>query len=154
MSNNLSSTKEKLFKACSDKINERVDNISQRLDSIKESIYNETKSSVGDKHETGRVMMQLEAENTKAQFASALQTKRLLSHIDYITTFLTAQKGSLVITNLASYFIAIGIGKVLIEGQVYYCISTDSPIAKRLVGKKVGDEIDFNGRKIVLEGVY
>lgn len=152
--NNSSLIKEKLYKACEVKITQRIDNIQQRLESIKESIKNETKSSVGDKHETGRVMMQLEAENTKAQFASALQTKKFLSSIDYSTTFHTAQKGSLVVTNQTNYYIAIGIGKVVLENKVYYCISQDSPIAKKLRGKKAGDAIDFNGRKITLKEIY
>jgi len=99
-------------------------------------------------------MMQLEAENTKAQFVSALQTKRILSNIDSQTTFSTTQKGSLIITDLASYYIAIGVGKVVIEGKVYYCISPDSPIAKRLMGKKVGDQIEFNGKRITLKEIY
>ncbi|MGB1242148.1 MAG: hypothetical protein ACPG49_06485 [Chitinophagales bacterium] len=152
--NDSSSIKNKLYKACETNITHRIDNIRQRLESIKESIKNETKSSVGDKHETGRVMMQLEAENTKVQFASALQTKKFLSSIDHTKTFRTAQKGSLVITNQANYYLAIGIGKVMLEGNVYYCISQDSPIAKRLRGKKIREEIDFNGKKITLKEIY
>jgi len=152
--NHSSSIKEKLYKACEASITQRIDNISQRLESIKESINNETKSSVGDKHETGRVMMQLEAENTKVQFASALQTKKFLSSIDYTSAFHTAQKGSLVITNQANYYLAIGIGKVVLENTIYYCISQDSPIAKKLRRKKVGEEIDLNGRKIILKEIY
>ncbi|MEZ4886014.1 MAG: hypothetical protein R3E32_14865 [Chitinophagales bacterium] len=152
--NSPQSIKEKLYQACETHITERISHISNRLESIKESIRNETKSSVGDKHETGRVMMQLEAENTKAQFASALQTKSVLASIDGSITSTTVQKGSLVITNQAKYYIAIGIGKVLIDNTIYYCISQDAPIAVRLLGKSVGDEIEFTGRKITLKEIY
>ena len=152
--NNSTSIKEKLYQACNDNIDQRIKRLDERLESIKESIRNETKSSVGDKHETGRVMMQLEAENTKAQFASALEVKRGLASIDASTTFHTAQKGSLVITDRAKYYIAIGVGKVVIEGIVYYCISPQAPIAKALKGKQEGDEVSFNGRRMFLKEVH
>ncbi len=147
------STKEKLYQACQTYITHRIDNIQQRLDSIKESLKEETKSSVGDKHETGRAMMQLEVEKTQVQLSNALQTKSALYGIDLEASSPTVQKGSLILTNLANYYIAIGVGKVVVDDTVYYCVSQNSPIAKILIGKKAGEEINFNGKKIVLKQV-
>ena len=152
--NNSLSIKEKLYQACEDNIAQRIEMIQKRLDSIKESRTNETKSSVGDKHETGRAMMQLEEEKASYQLSNALESKRVLTGIDSSNTSNSARKGSLIITNQAKYYIAIGIGKVVIDNIIYYCISQDAPIAARLIGKSVGEETEFNGRKITLKEIY
>ena len=37
--------------------------------------------------------------------------------------------------NCGMYFISIGIGKVLLRNNIYYCISSKSPIGNQLIGK-------------------
>ncbi len=148
------SIKEQLYQACENKLQERISTIQNRLAAIQESRSNETKSSVGDKHETGRAMMQLEEEKANYQLAQVLESKHALANVNPSLTSNTARKGSLILTNKAKYYIVIGVGKVIIGESVYFCISTDAPIAKALMGKMQGEEVVFNGRKMVLEEIY
>ena len=62
-------------------------------------------------------------------------------------------QGSLVITNLGTYYLAIGIGVVKLENQTFYVVSQDSPIGLILRGKKIGDKFSFNGRKFSIEDI-
>jgi len=118
------------------------------LESIITARDEETKSSAGDKFETSRAMLQIEEAKNKAQLAQTIQEhKKLLSlEIDKVSTQII--EGSLVITSHGIYFIAIGIGKIKIEDQLYYCVSAQSPIAHALIGRKVGDQISFNSQDI------
>lgn len=54
--------KETLFKQCVLFVNKRLQTIEEVLSSNQKALQAETKSSAGDKHETGRAMLQLEME--------------------------------------------------------------------------------------------
>ena len=118
-----------------------------------EAKNNETKSSAGDKHETGRAMMQLEEEKHERQLSKALQLKNLLDKIDIKKQQTNVVLGSLVTTNQASYFFSVGIGKLKLDEQTYFAISLDSPIGQVLVGKTVGETVTFRGKEIVIQEI-
>ena len=53
--------------------------------------------------------------------------------------------GSRVQTDNAAYYIAISAGKFETNGAIVFCISASTPIAKLLLGKRIGETIIFNG---------
>lgn len=55
-----------------------------------------------------------------------------------------AQLGSLVITNKARFYLSVSLGEFFFEGQRFYAISEESPMAQIMQGKKVGDEFELN----------
>ena len=116
--------------------------------SAQASKNNETKSSAGDKYETGRAMMQVEQEKNELQWQQANQLKQTLNQIDIKPNYDKVSPGSLVTTNQGIYFIAIGIGKIKINDDIYFCISMESPIGKLLQGKLKGQRVEFMGREI------
>lgn len=146
--------KKALYETCQKNIEGRIQNIRERLQSIEESRNNETKSSVGDKYETGRAMMQMEEEKSQLQLLKANKVLSILSQINPEKITDKIETGSLVITNKGKYYFAIGIGKVKLDQQIYFCVSSDAPIAKIMRNKRVGDEVLFNGRKIVIKAIY
>ena len=147
---NPSCIKEKLFQSCLKHIDERIATIRQTLDSIEESRNNESKSSVGDKYETGRAMMQIEEEKCRAQLANANDVKIELLSVNNSRPNQSAGLGNLVTTDNGTYYISIGIGKVMIDDRKYYCISKESPIAIAMRNAQTGDRIEFNGKKITI----
>jgi hypothetical protein len=68
--------KVELIKACYDFINRRIETIQGVISAAQDSANDETKSSAGDKYETGRAMMQLEIENNSKQLTEALKSAR------------------------------------------------------------------------------
>ena len=145
--------KRELFKICSQNIEQRISTIENRLKLIEESRNNETKSSVGDKYETGRAMMQMEEEKSKIQLLEANRVRQDLLKIDTERNFEKGELGSLISTNRGEYYLSIGIGKVNLKDKLYYCISMDSPIGKKLRNRQKGEEIGFNNMKIRIEEV-
>lgn len=140
--------KEALQKACEEETEKRINTIEKNLQSIAESRNNETKSSVGDKYETGRAMLQIEEENSKTQLSQALQVKHQLSKINWRKESQIVELGSLVTTTNGQYYVSIGLGKVTLKNHHYYCISASSPIGQKMMNKAAGDEIEFNGSRI------
>lgn len=134
------------MKFCWDYVNDRAARLRKQSDGLQESLNSETKSSAGDKHETGRAMVQLEQEKLAQQLQELERTKSTLQKIDIGKTSDKVSLGSLVKTSMENYFIAISAGVFEQNGRTVYCISPKSPIAQLLIGKENGDEFNFNGK--------
>jgi transcription elongation GreA/GreB family factor len=151
---NIQEIKKALFQACEAHIEKRMKTIRDRLTSIEESRNEETKSSAGDKYETGRAMMQMEEDKAKKQLSEILLTQKALSEINYESSSEQVRPGSLVLTDHGRFYMAVGIGKVKYDDESYFCISPHSPIGQLLIGKKQGEEFTFNGLTRKIESVY
>ena len=76
--------------------------------------------------------------------------KEVLDKIDIEKSSELACLGSIIKTTKGDYFLAISVGQVIIENEIYFVVSPQSPIGSRLLGKKAGDDIPFNN-SIILE---
>jgi len=136
--------KEQLFNEAKNFVNERYTVVQDIINSIQHSLQSETKSSAGDKHETGRAMLQLEREKAGNQFLEIERLQHILKRIDITKSTSKVSLGSLVTTNKGIYFIAIGRGLVKLNNHDYYVIALHSPIGKLLFGKEKGATFSFN----------
>jgi len=136
--------KQKLYMQCVQFCNKRLETIRNSIEEIQESLTSETKSSAGDKHETGRAMLQLEREKAGNQLAETQKLQELLSKIDASKISKMVSLGSLVFTTQANYFIAISAGEIVVENEKYFAISPNTAIGKLLIGKEVGDVMTFS----------
>jgi len=145
--------KQELFKQCEIFVNKRLQTVEEVISSNQKGLQSETKSSAGDKHETGRAMMQLEMEKASQQLAGIYEMKEILSKINITKHSNIAHLGSLIITDVATYFLAISAGQITLAGSVYFAVSVSSPIGKLLLGKTVGDEVIFNFKKATIKRI-
>jgi transcription elongation GreA/GreB family factor len=137
--------KEQLLKFCWGYVDTRTERLKKSAAALQESLDSETKSSAGDKHETGRAMVQLEQEKLAQQLVELDRLQEVLQKINVETAQGKIRLGSWVKTGTAQYFLAISCGAAPWEGQTVYCISAGSPIAQLLMGKEAGQTFDFNG---------
>ena len=56
----------------------------------------------------------------------------------------TIRVGSLVITNKARFYISVSLGEFFYENTRFYAISQESPMAKIMIGKTVGEDFILN----------
>lgn len=145
--------KQELYHHCEEFVQDRLSRIQDRITNIQESLRSETKSTAGDKHETGRAMLQLEREKSGVQLAEAQKLQGILSKIDSITPSTIARLGSLVTTSQGNYFLSISVGKIVIDTTTYFGIATNTPIGKLLLGKTAGDHFSFNGNQIMIHRI-
>jgi len=139
-------TKEELTAQCRAQLQARIETLQRSVETIQAARNNETKSSAGDKYETGRAMMQMEEDKITAQLDQAqFQLQQLRQIPAYSGTAIGA--GSLVHTQKGRYFLSVSMGKAMVDGTVFYCISTQAPLAQQMLGKSAGDKIVFNGQE-------
>jgi len=146
--------KEELLRKCVIVIDDKLKNIQRALDDYKSDLLSESKSSAGDKHETGRAMLQLEMEKLGNQYQTILVQKELLSKINIAVKSFSVRIGSLVLLNNIYYFIASSIGQIEVEGKIVMVVSVNSPIGQLLLGKENGTPIVFNGNEVNIQNVW
>ncbi|TXD52819.1 MULTISPECIES: GreA/GreB family elongation factor [unclassified Polaribacter] len=146
--------KEALFKQCELFVNKRAETVHEIISSNQKALQSETKSSAGDKHETGRAMLQLEMEKASQQLEGVAIMNQILSKIDSTdTTSEAAHLGSIIITDKTTYFLSISAGQLIVDHKNYFAISVSSPIGKLLLGKKQKEEVFFNGTQIKINQI-
>ncbi len=137
--------KESAYQFCEAYIQERITRLKAQMTNLKVGLGSETKSSAGDKHETGRAMVQLEMEKLGKQLLEAEKLVQTLQKVPKEGSTLRVALGSLVATDKHTYYIAISAGRHQLDGHIIFCISASTPIAKLLLGKEKGAAIVFNG---------
>lgn len=139
-----------LFQHCEAYIEERLQTIQKHIDDIQEALSSETKSSAGDKHETGRAMLQLEREKAGNQLAELESMRTQLSKLKAYKISDKVGVGSVVFTSQANYFIAISAGVFKVENTAFYAISPGTPIAQVLLSKQVHDTVQFRDQSFTI----
>lgn len=149
---NMSLIKTAVYHHCESYLRQKAKGYLSQDQSLLESLDSEGKSSAGDKHETGRAMIQLEREKLAQQRERNDQDIKTLDALKNKTTTVYIAPGALVNTSLASYFLAVPADAFSHNDKKIYCISPQSPIGQLLLGKKAGESFSFRGNSIkVLE---
>lgn len=139
--------KQELYTQCQSFIDARLQAITKTIVEIQESLTSETKSSAGDKHETGRAMLQLEREKAGHQLAEIEKQKQILQKINVEAKHQKVALGSVIKTTQANYFIAVSAGELVVDNTRFFAISAATPIAQMLLSKGVDDAIVFRGNQ-------
>lgn len=146
--------KKELVFQCNYFVEQRMKTIQDILSSNQKALLSETKSSAGDKHETGRAMLQLEMEKAAAQLDAINEMKIALDKIDISNNSKIVRLGSVVFTSKENYFLSIAAGKIETTEKIFYAVSLSSPIGKILMGAEVGDSFNFNDNQFKIDQVY
>jgi hypothetical protein len=153
MENGLNIKKE-LYSACTDYVESKIKQITNALNELQQAANQETKSSMGDKYETGRSAIHLEMEKYSGQLNEFTNLKKILFQIGADKCYNSAQPGCVVYTNNANYFIAITAGEFEIDGNKYLTISLASPLGKELYKRKRGDKFTFRNKMFEIKNVF
>ena len=145
--------KNTLYTYCTDYVMERITRLKTEIKKTQSSANEETKSSAGDKYETGRAMAQLEIEKNTTQLREAERLQSMLHaiHLDLISEIIIP--GSLVTTSKGIFYISISIGLIELENKKYFIIAPDSPIGKLFMGKKSGDIVSWNSNVYAIQTI-
>jgi len=111
---------------------------------LTESANSDTKSTVGDKHETSRAMVQLEQEKLGQQLKDAELQLLEFDKLNFKKAAAIVGKSGLIETDRGLFFIATSIGKLELDSKTVFVISPKSPLAIAMNGAKANDEINFN----------
>lgn len=134
--------KSELLEIIQQKVSEKILKLEQLIAETRAS-NNDTKSSMGDKYETSREMLQQEINNLQIQLNEHFKSQKILKNIN-VNPHKVVSLGSWVETNKGKFFIAISLGEILFNQEKVFVISAESPLAKAMNGKKVGDVFLIN----------
>lgn len=95
------------------------------------------------KYDSMREEMQEEIYQMQRQLGALNDLKRNMAKVLNTATE-RVQLGSLVITNKARFYISVSLGEFFFEGDRFYAISPESPMAKKMMGMRPGDEFTLN----------
>ena len=149
----MSDLKKELYGLCISYVKTRIATAKQAIDDARQSANEETKSSAGDKYETGREMMQQETDRNQAQLNEANKLLVALNNIDNNAVSGATAPGSLVLTDNGKFYIAVSAGTLVLDGESYFAISPASPIGLKLKEHKVGDQFNLNGKSYLVKDI-
>ena len=141
-------TKPALHTLCYAFIEQRIAAARTAMQAAQESSSSETKSSAGDKYETGREMANAERDRNAAHMQQAQQLQAELARINPDAPCDTVRPGALVTTSLGRFYIAVSAGKLTGEEPEVFAVSAAAPVAVALKGLRVGQEAVFNGKTV------
>lgn len=138
---------------CKEVVDEKYSDLLALDKAAQSSANNETKSSAGDKYETGRAMMHLEKERLASQMHEVAKLKKPLELINPEKICDVVELGSAVFTEDRNYYISVSLGEIPIDDQPFFCISPVTPIGKLMLGKKTGETFQFAGKAVLIREI-
>jgi hypothetical protein len=149
-----SKLKIKMNDLCLQTVGDRLDVIEKNLKDLMDAKQNETKSSAGDKYETGRAMIQNQEELYKTQRAQTRQTLHTLLKIDPHCTSNRVEPGALVILPSGLYYISAGMGKMTVEDHDFFALSIGSPLGQAMKFKTAGASFKFQQNEVIVLNIF
>jgi hypothetical protein len=132
---------------------EHIANIAkQEMDSAQQQ-SNDYGANV-DRYDAYRTKLMRNRDMYARQYSNAQTGVRYLQDLLKLPPFDTVEHGAVVITDKQAFLLAIGAGKFMVGKRVFFAISAQTPIYMALKGRKVGDEIVFNGQSQTIREIY
>ena len=147
-----SELKGKIIEHCNDIFRRKQTLINEELKHLSEAIEEDTKSSAGDKYETGREMANLEKEKLHIQ---AVGIKNSLATLTALPKGISSKidVGSLVQTNKDWIHLSISLGQLEVDGESVLVISPMAPLAQLMMGKEKGAAVTFRENEYQIVGI-
>lgn len=114
---------------------------------------NDTKSSMGDKYETGREMLQQQINNLQRQLNETLNQQAVLQKITAEPSE-KVQNGALVKTNKGMFYVSASMGEFILDNQKVMAVSAESPLVKAMFGKKIAETFTVNNIVQNIENIW
>ena len=124
-------------------IQDKLNSLKAEMSDLKNDLAADTKNTSGDKHETSRAMNQLEQERIGKQLEQSEAMLISLKALRGVDTKTQVVAGQLLRVNGSYYFLSIAFGKLTVENEIVFVLSAASPIGEQLIGKSIGDKIQF-----------
>lgn len=134
--------KQEIIDVLHQKTAEKIQGLEKLIDETRAS-NSDTKSSMGDKYETGREMLQQQINNLQIQLNEVMKQQAFLKSI-VAKPSQKVEKGAVVSTERGMFFISVSLGEMALNDYKVMCISPESPLAKAMNGKSVNDVFTLN----------
>lgn len=138
--------------ACMEHQQHVVDVAKYEMDSIQLQC-NEYGANV-DRYDAYRTKLMRQRDMYARQLANAMAAMAALRQIVDHPIPAKVVHGAIVITTMHRFLLSVGVGKFIVEDQVWYAISANTPIFMALKDRWVGDVVTFNGISQEILAIY
>jgi hypothetical protein len=145
--------KQQLLAECLRIQNSQIQTAKSAMDEAQQSA-NEHQGALEDKFESFREACQIQRDMFAKQLDEAITSLSILRRIVATKENKHIMLGSIIITNLEKFFIAVSLGEITVDGEKYFAISAMSPLFKAMVNKKEGEEFTFRDKKYCIESIF
>ncbi|OUU01981.1 MAG: hypothetical protein CBB92_03170 [Flammeovirgaceae bacterium TMED32] len=149
----LATLKLKVHQKCLHLALTKIESLKSELMALQEASKQDTKSSAGDKYETGRSMITLEKEKLGIQLIEAYKLKKNLDLIDLGKSINKVSLGALVKESNNFYYFSANFGALDIADIKVFALSTLSPIGQAMLGKTKDRGYEFRGKKHDIQAI-
>lgn len=142
-----------IYQSTLEALNNKINDLRLILQESYPSMFDDSKSSAGDKHETALAMAQLEQEKLTKQLNILLLQEASMKVIDPTLKHQKITIGSLVETNKGWYYFSISLGQLICQNNAFFALSLEAPLGQIMRGKVAGEQVTFNGMITEIIGV-
>lgn len=135
----------RILEACRDRIEARKKENLAEMQNLDAAAAAETKSSAGDKYETGRELIAQARRVIERNLAEVAAGLEALDRMAAATPGAEAAYGSLVETSNGWYLLGASLGEAETSHGPVRTVSLASPLGAALKGRKEGDRIPWRG---------
>ena len=141
--------KKNVHEACRKWVEARMQEAASAMERAAEAVQGEEKSSAGDKYETGRAMGDIERIRNARVLEQAGMDARYFSR-EAVRSGEKVAVGSLMDCGDRYFYLSAGLGKIVVEGQTVWVISSASPLGKALLGKEAGNRFAMGAEQLCI----
>ena len=142
-----------VYQSTLEALNNKINDLRLILQESYPSMFDDSKSSAGDKHETALAMAQLEQEKLTKQLNILLLQEASMKVFDPTLKHQKITMGSLVETNKGWYYFSISLGQLICQNNAFFALSLEAPLGQIMRGKVAGEQVTFNGMITEIIGV-
>ena len=146
--------KRELYRLLLNRVDEEIAALEHNVRTLQLSANEETKSSAGDKYETGRAMIQNEIEQIGIRLKEKIKVRERLKTFHVDLKYDHIQAGALAETSAGNFFFLVNGGEFVINGKKFMTVSISSPLGKVLHGHGNDAEVVLNNREIKINDIY
>ncbi|WP_255036124.1 3-oxoacyl-ACP synthase [Lacihabitans soyangensis] len=146
--------KENIIATARNLLQSKLIELEKAIFNVQNAANEESKSSMGDKYETGRAMAQNDRAMLENQKNELLKDISTFENINFEQETEFIKSGSLVQTSIGYILVSVSLGKIVEDGVNVMLISSASPLGTELTGKKIKDSVTMNSRPIQILAIY
>lgn len=148
-------TRYQVFDALKSQLTAAVNEGECHLSSLQDALASESKSTAGDKHETGRAMIHQEMHQVNGTLQRSRAALQELTRMQSSSeTPLRVTSGVLVETNGPWVLVGLPFGKLDVEGTLVLGVSSEAPLAKSWSGAELGDEVRMGPSTFLIKALH
>lgn len=117
------------------------------FEELQGSLEGESKSTAGDKHETGRAMVQMEMEQAAGRLSRVEGMIRQWHALEPARGRQEVRPGAVVTTDQGGFVMGVAWGTFDVpKAEAWRAISADAPLAQAMRAASPGSTVEFRGR--------